>query len=54
MSEADLDAAIAVAKELPQNVRYVEETFAVSDQKLAEIGISDWLSEFDKKYPHTE
>jgi len=54
MSEADLDAAIAVAKKLPQNVRYVEETFAVSDQKLAEIGISDWLSEFDKKYPHTE
>lgn len=54
MAERDLDSAIADAKKSPENIRLVEEHFALSDQKLAEIGLGDWLQSFDKKYPRGE
>lgn len=52
MGEAELDAAIEDGKKLPDNLREVAENFASSDQKLAEIGLADWLRDFEKKYPH--
>jgi len=54
MSEQDLNSAVADGKRDPQNIREVEEHFAGSDQQLAEIGLSDWLADFDKKYPRDE
>lgn len=54
MSEHDLDSAVADGKNLPQNIRLVDENFASSDQLLAEIGLADWLADFEKKYPSIE
>ena len=54
MAEQELDSAIADAKKLPANIRQVEEHFASSDQMLAEIGLADWLQDFDRKYPRSE
>lgn len=53
-SEQDLDSAVADGKNLPENIRQVEEHFALSDQQLAEIGLADWLAELEKKYPRNE
>lgn len=52
--ERNLDLAIAEGKSLPGNMRLVEEHFAASEQMLAEIGLADWLADFDKKYPRNE
>jgi hypothetical protein len=54
MSEPDLDAAIADGKKLPDNLRQLEENFASSDQMLAEIGLADWLRDFEKKHPRSD
>lgn len=54
MSEAELDAAIESAKKLPDNLRQVEEHFVSSDQLLAEIGLADWLRDFEKKHPSSD
>lgn len=54
MSEHDLDSALAYGKTLPHNIRQVEEHFASSDQMLAELGLGDWLADFEKKYPRKE
>lgn len=54
MSEPDLDSAIEAAKKLPENLRQVEENFASSDQALAEIGLGDWLRDFERKHPRTD
>jgi hypothetical protein len=54
MSERDLDSALADGKNLPENIREVAEHFAVSDQQLAEIGLADWLADFDRKHPSSE
>jgi hypothetical protein len=54
MAEADLDAAIAHGKTLPSNLVQVEENFASSDQMLAEIGLADWLRDFEKKHPRSD
>jgi hypothetical protein len=54
MSEHDLDAAIARGKKLPENLHQLEDNFASSNQMLAEIGIEDWLADFEKRYPNKE
>jgi hypothetical protein len=54
MQECDLDSAVAKGKNLPENIQKIGEHFALSDQMLAEIGLADWLADFDKKYPHSE
>jgi len=54
MAERALDLLIEGAKSYPENVRQVEEHFASDDQLLAEIGLGDWLADFDKKYPRNE
>lgn len=53
MSERELEEKIETAKKLPENLRQVAEQFASSDQQLAEIGLGDWLAEFDKRYPRS-
>jgi hypothetical protein len=54
MTEPNLKATIARAKARPDVLRQAEEFWAASDQELAEIGIEDWLANFDKKHPPIE
>ena len=54
MKEQDLDSAIEHGKKHPKNIQQVEEHFASSDHLLAEIGIDDWLADFERKYPSTD
>jgi hypothetical protein len=54
MAEATLDAAIANAKKLPENTQQVAEHFSSSDQLLAEIGLADWLRDFEKRHPRSD
>jgi hypothetical protein len=54
LKEQDLDFAIERGKKDAKNVQEVEEHFAASDQALAEIGIEDWLADFERKYPSTD
>ena len=51
MSEKELDSAIVIGVRNPQNIQAVEEHFSASDKFLAEIGLDDWLSDFETKYP---
>jgi hypothetical protein len=54
MPERELDLAIERGKAHPANVRQTDETWADSEQTLAEMGLSDWLADFDKRYPRSE
>jgi len=54
MAEQELDAAIAEGKKDPENIRQTDENFASSEQLLAEVGLDDWLADFDKKFPRKE
>jgi hypothetical protein len=54
MSEKDLDAGIEKGKKHPQNIRLAKEHWADSEQTLAEIGLDEWLAEFEKRYPRTD
>jgi len=54
MSEAELDSVLETGAKLPENIQQVKEHFADSDQKLAEIGLADWLAAFDQKFPRKQ
>lgn len=54
MAEADLDAAVEHAKTLPENLRQIADNFASSDRLLAEIGLADWLADFEKRFPGSD
>jgi hypothetical protein len=49
MPEADLDAAIEKGKKHPTNILHMKETFAESEQSLAELGLADWLAKLREK-----
>jgi hypothetical protein len=53
MTEAELDSAIQWGKNHPGNLRQMELAWAESDQKLAEIGLADWLAWFEDRYPRS-
>ncbi len=53
MPENELDAGIEVAKKYPENIRESNQNWEQSDQTLAELGLDDWLAEFEKRYPHS-
>jgi hypothetical protein len=53
MPERQLDAAIEHGKALPANREHVAENFASSDRLLAEIGLADWLADFERKHPRS-
>lgn len=54
MSEKDLDEGIEKGKKHPDNIRQLKESWSDSEQTLAEIGLEEWLAEFEKKYPRTD
>jgi hypothetical protein len=54
MTEPNLDAAIARAKANPTIIRQVEEFWAGSEQKLAELGLDSWLEDFDEQFPNND
>jgi len=54
MPENELDASLEVAKKHPDNIRQSDENWVQSDQALAELGLDDWLAEFEKRYPRSE
>jgi hypothetical protein len=54
MPEGKLDLAIVQGKIHPENIRQVEQQFAADEQRLAEIGLGDWLTEFDKHFPRSD
>ena len=51
MSEPDLDQGLENGKKHPDNIRQMKESWSDSEQTLAELGLDEWLAEFDKKYP---
>jgi hypothetical protein len=48
MPERELDEGLASAKIHPNNVRLADKAWADSEQKLAEVGLADWLEDLDK------
>jgi hypothetical protein len=54
MPESELDEGIEKGKKNPINVRQMTEHWAQSEQTLAELGIDDWLAQFDKNFPPTD
>jgi len=54
MSPSALDSGLDRATRDPQNICDMNNTFAQSDQMLAEIGIEEWLEVFDRMYPQNE
>jgi len=54
MSEQDLAVAIIRAKDDPANIQQVNQAWAEAEDLLAEIGIGDWLAQFEKLYPKSD
>jgi len=54
MTEAELDSVLERSKKNPENIQEMEQHFAPAEQQLAELGLADWLAQFDKQYPHSD
>lgn len=53
MPESDLDAALEHGKNHPENLQQMEVIFAPDEDRLARLGLDDWLAEFEKRYPRS-
>jgi hypothetical protein len=54
MPVSELDGGIEKAKKHPENMRQAREHWSQSVQTLAELGLDEWLAEFDRRYPRSE
>jgi hypothetical protein len=54
MPERDLDTNLEKAKTHPENIRQTKEHWRQSEQTLAELGLDEWLAEFEKRFPRDE
>lgn len=54
MTEAELDAAIAQGKDHPANIQQMQEVWTDSEQSLAELGLEQWLADFEKRHPRSD